>query len=319
MSEPPVSVGLVTRDSAVHLPACLAALAAQTYPRLELILVDNASRDGSPDLVADRFPAARVLRNARNEGFSRAHNTAIATSGGAYYLALNPDARLEPDYVAGLVGALEARPAFGAAAGKLRLPEGGPRPILDAAGLSIGRDRRPRLRGHGRPDDGRYDRAGEVFGVDGAAPLYRRAMLEDARLGGEVFDEAFFAYREDVDLAWRARLLGWRAWYEAGVRATHVRGFRPGTRGPSRAARRYSVRNRYLLLMKNETAPGWRRDWPAILGYDLIILGYLAARERSSLPALAELPRLWPPMRAKRRELMARLRVDPAAPLCWFR
>jgi GT2 family glycosyltransferase len=321
MSDPLVTVGLVTWNSAPHLPACLEALADQRYRRLELVVVDNASSDDSLSLVAARWPAAAVKRNSVNEGFSAAHNRAIRQSSGVYYLALNPDVVLDPYYLARLVESLERGPQHGSAGGKLwQTPSpGGPKRI-DTAGLYLGRNRRQLLRGRDEIDRGQYDQPAEVFGVDGAAPLYRRAMLDDVAERGEIFDPAFFAYKEDVDLAWRARHLGWSAWYEPAAQAYHARAFKPGTRGPGdRDRRRYSVRNRYLLLIKNETMVGLKRDWLPILAYDVGIIGYLLLREPSSLRAFWDLVRLWPGMLKKRRALMQRSRVAPAELLTWFR
>ena len=191
------------------MPACLDSIARQRDARWELIVVDNASADSSAELAAQFSPKATVIRNAENTGFCTAHNQAIRASKGSYYLPINPDVVLQPDYIATLVSALEERPEFGSAAGKLLQPaETGRPPTFDSTGLFIDRQRRQYLRGHGEADDGRFDRAEEVFGVDGAAPLYRRAMLEDIEFAGQYFDESFFIQKEDVDLAWRARLLG---------------------------------------------------------------------------------------------------------------
>jgi GT2 family glycosyltransferase len=231
-------------------------------------------------------------------------------------VSLNPDVVMAPDYIELLVAALEARPTFGMAGGKLLLSPG----LVDGAGLFINRRRQQILRGHGEADSAQYERAEEVFGIDGAAPLYRRAMLEDIQEQGQYFDEDFVTYKEDIDLAWRARLLGWSAWYEPTAVAVHERTFRPGRRDRASAlTRRYSVCNRYLMLLKNETRAGWRRDWLAILAYDAAILAYLCLREPQSLLALGDLYRLWPNARRKHRELMQRQRVSPEAMLDWFR
>lgn len=314
MANPPlVTVGLVTWNSAAPLDACLTALAGQTWPHLELIVVDNASTDDSLAQVQRRWPTAQVLANTENRGYAGGHNQALRLARGAYYLALNPDVVLAPEYVAQLVTALEARPECGAAGGKLLLAPG----QLDSTGLFIDRRRRQYLRGHGEADRGQYP-AGPVFGLDGAAPLYRRAMLEEVAFEGQVFDEAFFAYKEDVDLAWRARWLGWGAWYAPEAVAEHTRTFRPGRRERGNTfTRRLSVRNRYLLLMKNEMPAGWRRDGLRILLYDLAILGYLLLREPRSLGALREAYQLWPVMRRWRADLAARRRVPPEAALEW--
>jgi GT2 family glycosyltransferase len=176
------------------------------------------------------------------------------------------------------------------------------------------------LRGHGEFDQGQYDNPGEVFGVDGAAPLYRRVMLEDIKMDGQYFDESFFAHKEDVDLAWRARLFGWGCWYQPQAVAYHQRSFRPGKREKVAPGTRVdAVKNRYLLLIKNETAAGWQRDWLHILWYDLKILGYICLFERSSLKAFSLLRRDWPRARAARREITRRIRVQSADILAWFK
>ncbi len=320
MSTPLISIGIVTWNSAALLPACLDSIARQQDTRWELIVVDNASADGSADLAAQLSPAATLIRNTENTGFSIAHNQAIRASKGSYYLPINPDVVLAPDYIDALVSALEERPTYGSAAGKLlQPPVSGQLPRFDSCGLFIDRQRHQYLRGHGEVDDGRFDRAEEVFGVDGAAPLYRRAMLEDVKIDGQYFDESFFMHKEDVDLAWRARLLGWRCWYAPEAAAVHVRTFRPSKRDtvPS-TLRLHAVKNRYLLLLKNESLQGWLRDGLHILWYDLKIIGYLCLFERSSLAALTMVRKALPRIRFWRREIRKRTRVKPGELLAWF-
>ena len=316
MSKPLVSAGLVTWNSRNDLPATLDALSRQGYPDIEVIAVDNGSDDDSVAQVGSRFPQANMILNTENMGYSGGHNQGILAARGDYYLPLNPDVILEPGYVEHLVETLEKHPDAGAAAGKLQRAPG----VIDTTGLFINRRRQQFLRGHGEPDRGQYDRQEEVFGVDGAAPLYRRTMLEDAReVSGDYFDQDFFAYKEDVDLAWRARWLGWSTRYEPRAMAIHGRTFQPGNRSVSPRIRFYSVRNRYLLLMKNECREGWRRDALPILFYDLQIALYLLLRERGSLGALRAAFGLREQMGRKHSALMARRRVSPDTMLRWFK
>jgi len=321
MSNPLVSIGLVTWNSAVHLPSCLGALARQEYNNFELIIVDNASTDNSLELAAQYHPNAQVIRNAANTGFCHAHNQAIQASKGAYYLPLNPDVEMDAGFISNLVKALENLQGYGSAAAKLLLKSREENLYrFDSTGLFLDRRRRQYLRGHGEFDQGQYDNPGEVFGVDGAAPLYRREMLEDIKIDGQYFDESFFAHKEDVDLAWRARLLGWRCWYQPLAVAYHQRSFRPGKREKVAASTRAdAVKNRYLLLIKNETAAGWRRDWLQILWYDLKILGYICLFEQSSLKAFYLLWHDWSRARAAHHEITRRTRVQPADILAWFK
>jgi GT2 family glycosyltransferase len=314
-----VTVGIVTWNSEKDLPACLQGVAAQKYPAVEIVVVDNGSSDGSLRLIREAFPQSRIITNDSNLGYCVAHNQAIRASRGEYYLALNPDVRLLPGFVERLVLALESRPACGSAVGKFWQRGEADSPVLDAAGLFLDRRRHQYLRGRGEPDRGQYDTGEEIFGADGAAPLHRRAMLEDVKVGGEYFDEAFFAYMEDVDLAWRARLLGWRCWYEPGATALHARSFQPGRRrAMPRPMRRVALKNRYLMILKNEGREEWRRDWWRILSYDLKIWAYILLFEQSSLGALALLRRGWGRARVWRREIWGRVMAEPRDRLRWF-
>jgi GT2 family glycosyltransferase len=316
-----VSVGIVTWNSEKHLQGCIDGLINQACPDLEIIVVDNASTDRSLELIQAHIPHSRIIRNEANEGYCAAHNRAIRESRGAYYLPINPDVQLSPAFIERLVNALAQHPECGSASGKFwQPPNGGEWRILDAAGLFIDRRRRQHLRGHGEEDRGQYDEAGGVFGADGAAPLYRRSALEDVKVFGQYYDEAYFGYQEDVDLAWRARLLGWKCWYEPSAVAVHARTFRPGARRPMpRHLRRIAVRNRYLTILKNEAPECWRRDWGHILGYDLLILAYILLFE---LPSLGAYPMLWRLRRrtmAWRREIWGRVKIGADVRQAWFR
>jgi GT2 family glycosyltransferase len=317
--DPVVTVGIVTWNSEQDLPACLEGLAAQAYPALELIVVDNGSADGSVELVRRRFPKAAVLRNPANEGHCRAQNQAISASHGDYYLSLNPDVCLLPGYIQRMVEALRTRPDFGSAAGKLWQMKPGSAQFIDSTGLFIDRSRHQYLRGHGQPDRAQFDTAGEVFGVDGAVAFHRRKMLEDVAFEGEYFDEQFFAYMDDVDLAWRARLRGWRAWYDPAAQAYHRRRFKPGRRlGMERDIRRIAVKNRYLTILKNEGPEEWRRDWWRVRLYDLQVLVYMLFIEQSSLGAYGLLRREWARGKEWREEIWRRARARPEERLRWF-
>jgi GT2 family glycosyltransferase len=320
-SQPLVTIGIVSWNSASDLPACLEAIHAQDYPNLELIAVDNASEDGSIEVVVAHAPEAQLVKLDENRGYGAGHNLAIGISHGEYYLALNPDVVMKPAYVSGLVEALEKRPDYGSAMGKLWLSgrESAGTPLLDGAGLFIDRRRHQYLRGHGQADRGQFDTSEEIFGVDGAAPLYRRQALQDLEIRGQIFDETYFIHMEDVDLSWRARLLGWRAWYEPRATAFHDRTFRPGERAPvPKSRRRDAVKNRYVTICKNEAPETWRRDWLQILTYDARILGYILLMEQSSLGAYTALFSQRKALREWRASIWARVKVLPEERQEWF-
>ena len=308
-----VSVNIVTWNSMAYLPECLEALENQTFRDLEVVVVDNRSNDGSPEYVERTHPGVTLIRNADNSGFCGGHNMAIRRNAAEYVLPLNPDVRLTPTYIAELVRALDIDAGAGIAAGKLFLPGGA---MLDGAGMSLSRVRRQYLRGHCESDTGKFDRPAYLFGVDGSAPLYRRAMLEQIKIDNEYFDEDFFAHKEDLDLSWRSQLYGWKCRYVPTAAAVHDRSFRPGSPG-SRAkmsdeVKLHAVKNRYLAMVKNDMPSLFLADLPFILWYDLKILGYLLLRERSSLAAIPMFLRLLPSALRKRRIIRAHTRVTPA-------
>lgn len=352
-----ISVAIVSWNSARWLPSCLDSLASQSAPPLDVVVLDNASTDDSARLASSHHAVSRVERSSANTGFAGGQNRAIRATRGDWVLTLNPDVVLAPDFLARLgarAAALdapsssEARPVettpatrgapaapteapapacgagrIGTLCGKLRrlspdLQRPDP-PVLDSTGIVFGRDFRHLDRGSGEPDCGQWDREEEVFGATAAAALYRRAMIEDVSIDGEFFDEAFFAYREDADLAWRAQLLGWGCLYLPTAVGYHVRSVLPERRSEVPAAlNRHSVKNRFLMRIKNADAAVWRRCGARGLLRDAAVVGGCLTTEWSSLPAFADVLRLWPRAARQRREIQARRRRDGAAIARWF-
>src|SRR5438270_2468145 len=192
-----VSLILVTWNSARFLPRCLDGIAQQTFRDIEVIAVDNGSADDSVAIVRAKFPDATIVRNSGNEGFSRAVNQGVARATGEFVQLVNPDAYLGPEYVAKLVEALQQE-GFGSATGKLMRADG---PGVDSKGIRMTRT--------GRHFDIEEGEEREVFGVAGAAAMYRMSFIGDVTLSdGQFLDEDFFTYREDADVAWRGRLFG---------------------------------------------------------------------------------------------------------------
>jgi GT2 family glycosyltransferase len=304
-----VSAIIVTWNSATHLRRCLEALRAQTYQPIDLIHVDNASSDESASLMT----GARQIINAENRGFAAAVNQGIAVARGEYVLLVNPDAFLDPDYVANIVAAFKrAGESFGMATGKL-IRADDPN-VIDSMGIRMTRTGRHLDIGEPRAE------SREPFGVSGAAAMYTRAFIDDVSIDGEFLDEDFFAYREDADVAWRGRLFGWRALYVPDAVGHHVRAVTPERRRALPAfINMHSVKNRFLLRLKNEGAYLALRNAPFELARDLVAVAAVLTIERSSLPALGWLwknrRRIW----AKRREIQRRRRVSDRALASWFR
>jgi GT2 family glycosyltransferase len=313
---PLVSVIVVTFNSAAHLRRCIDAIRSQTYPSTELIVIDNASADASVEIV--RQYAQHLVRNETNRGFSAAVNQGIALASGEFVQLVNPDAFLEPQYIARVVKSLQmAGEKFGMATGKLLQAETG---RIDSQGIRMTRSGRHLDIGQGEVDDDDDDADYEVFGVSGAAALYRMSFLRDAAVDGEIFDEDFFAYREDADLAWRGQIFGWRAMYVADAVAHHVRRVTPEVRRSLPASlNMHSVKNRFLLRSKNE---GWYlalRNAVFELPRDLVVIGAALTIERTSLPAFGWLWRNRTRIRAKRTLIQRRRRVSDRSLARWFR
>jgi GT2 family glycosyltransferase len=309
-----LSVVLVTWNSATHLRRCLDGIARQTYRPIELIAVDNASIDDSAAIVAPH--AAKQIRNETNRGFSAAVNQAIAAASGEFVLLVNPDAFLEPRYAERLIEAMGEE--FGMATGKLLLAE--TPHLIDSMGIRMTRSGRHLDIGQGTPNaEGRTPKA-EVFGVSGAAAMYRMSFLRGVAVDGEIFDEDFFAYREDADLAWRGRLFGWRAVYVPSAVAYHVRRVTPeARRALPPEINMHSVKNRFLLRLKNEGVYLALRNAIFEIPRDLLTIGAVLTIERTSLPALTWLWRNRRRVFAKRRAIQRRRRVTDRQLARWFR
>jgi GT2 family glycosyltransferase len=323
-----IAVSVVLYNSARDVEGCLVALKGQTRPPDVVIVVDNASADDGLVRARRTLPDARCVRLPENVGFAAGHNLAIRSVAADVHIVLNPDCRLAPAFIERVVRVLEEDGAAGSVTGRLlrfrRSDDPGPfvelpDDRLDSTGMIALRNRRVLDRGTDEVAWGRYLSPGYVFGASGAAAVYRRAMLEDVAFEGQFFDPDFFAYREDVDLAWRAQLLGWRCRYEPAALARHRRYVAPGRRGslPSRI-NRMSVANRWRLIAKNEVPLGWRLDWRHIVVRDVAILGYSALFEQRTLLAVADVVRGAERLRRWRRDLMRRRRVSDEAIVAWF-
>lgn len=320
---PLVSVTIVTYNSAPHLEECLKAVFSQEYWPLEVILVDNASSDGTRELLCEYESLARVTYNDRNRGFAKGQNQAIAQAHGDWILTLNPDVRLEPGFVGRLVEAGQGDPTAGTVCGKLLrwLPErdAPAPPRIDSTGIYFTPELRHFDRGWDEPDDGRYNRIEYVFGASAAAALYRRKMIRQVALPEGFFDPDFFSYREDADVAWRAQLLGWRCLYVPQAVGYHVRRVVPNRRRSAPPLlRMHSVKNRFLMRVNNMTGELYRRHWLRITFRDLLVVAGCLLAEPASLAAFWHLAASLPRALRKRRWIMQRRRASDEYLADWF-
>ena len=280
----PVTVVVPAWNGEHWLPGLFASLAAQTQAPEEVIIVDNGSVDGTLNWLAREAPQARVLAQGRNTGFAVAANRGLLAARTEFVALVNTDVELAPGWLEAMAARLAAEPRCASVACKMvRL---GDEATLDDCGDVLRRDGVCEQRGHGRRDDGRWDTPGEVFGASAGAALYRRSVVRDAG----AFDERFFSYLEDVDLALRLRLSGWHCAYEPRAVARHAGGGSAGAL--TRPVGYWTARNTLLLISKH-----WPVRW----------LFFVLYRQLSWLDAAARRGQLG----AHVRGLLAGLRLMP--------
>jgi len=239
-----VYVGIVTYNSAHLIEACLNALLKQAYPKVRIVVFDNNSSDDIGKRV-QKYPRVRFIQSAQNVGYGRGHNSIISTipfKRNDYYLTLNPDARLTPTYISRLVTRCRRQKA-GWAVGKLYKDI--KQTILYSAGHAMFRDGYAFNIGYGMKDTEQYAFARKIFGAPGAAALYSYQLIRDISAGNNFFDPVFFLYYEDIDVDWRANLMGYTCWFEPLATAVH-----PGGVAPRRLIGDILC-NRFIMVIKN--------------------------------------------------------------------
>jgi hypothetical protein len=265
---PRVSIIIVNWNGKRFLQDCLPTVLDQTYSDYEIILVDNGSDDGSADWVAEQFPAVRLIRNPVNLGFAAGNNQAIHASRSEFIATLNNDTRVEPNWLAELVQVMDGDPSLGACASKMLFADN-PH-MINSTGICVDKMGIAWDRRGGEPDADRDTESTEVFGACAGAALYRRAMFD--QIGD--FDPDFFMYFEDVDLAWRARLAGWRCLYVPAARVYHHHSASGVEGSPFKDF--HSGRNKVWLLIKNYPLPVGLLYLPLAVLYDV---GTLSLRQ----------------------------------------
>lgn len=288
-----IRVVVVAWNSGPVLPRCLAHLQATTgAPGLEVVVVDNASTDGSTDGWAQRHPDVELRRSDHNRGFAGGANLGLRDLDGIDAVALvNPDAFVDPGWLTPLVDALDADPGVGAACPKILFaePDDAGRAVINNVGNVVGPTWELHDRGYGEVDDGQYDDPEEVWGWCGGGVLLRREYLDDVGL----FDERLFLYAEDVDLSWRGRRRGWRYRYVPTSVVHHVhRASSGGERTP--LLDHLNRRNRLVVVTRHAGPRGAATAWVRALGG---IIG--AAWHEAVVPAARRRPVDLAPLRRR--------------------
>jgi GT2 family glycosyltransferase len=378
---PIVTISLINYNGKKFVFKAIKSAVGQSYPNLEIIITDNNSTDGTREKIENGTikwkkkreeivrksgykdiikPRIVYIKNKNNDGFGKPHNQAIRIAMGDFILLLNSDAILKKDYIE---NSLKPFNDFkvGAVQGKLlrynfdknELCKDKNNPelnIIDTVGLMMFKNRRMVCIGQGQADEGQFEEDKEIFGADGAVPIYRKGALEDIKLPiianyklakklqattnyklvYEYFDEDFFMYKEDVDLAWRLQLAGWKTVYAPKAVAYHGRGS-----GDSMAKnyidiikerRKINKRAKYLSF-KHQRLMQIKDDFPSLLFtkhfFSFIIKeigawAYMTIFERFTFGILKDLYRDVPVFLKKRKMIMSKKRISAIEMEKWF-
>ena len=277
-----VSIIIVTCGVRDYLRSCLDSIREQTYKSLEIIVIDNSLNANFRQRIIRNYPEIKLYSEPNNLFYSESLNKGIRASSGDFILCLNDDVSLDNKFIQESLYGFSLDSSIGMLSGKILRNDG---VTIDSTGLFLSPWRTAKERGYGSQDRGQYDYPGYIFGVSGSVAFFRREMLEGVEISSEYFDSNFRMYYEDLDIAWRANLFGWRAYYLPNAVAYHIRGGTArqclGINKPY--ARRYLgdelhlylIKNRYLSIIKNESAFGFLLHLPFIIFYDLLSFIYV--------------------------------------------
>jgi GT2 family glycosyltransferase len=235
-----------------YLKDCFDSLLGQTYKDFRIVFVDNGSIDESIDFVRENYSETKIIRLEKNTGFAKGYNVGMAKAleneNIKYVIVLNNDTKLDEKYIESLVDCANRHPEAASIQPKVLNffdPE-----RIDCAGILLSVDGVATNRGYREKDGKKYAEEKEIFGATGAASLFSRKALEKTKLShGEYFDNSFFAFYEDVDLAWRMRLVGFKSYYCPKAVVYHIHSATAGKISGFKAY--YLNRNRFFTLIKN--------------------------------------------------------------------
>ncbi len=343
---PMVSIHLVTYNGLKYLPHCLNSIFEQIFKDWFLVIIDNASTDGSQKYCQEYQPLnllhkqnkVKIINNSVNVGFAKGHNQALKLNNSDYVLVLNQDIILDPKFLLILMEFITKHPEVGSVAGKMLrwnftsditneyLRDDSLTDIIDSTGLGFFKNHRFVDLGQGLKDTGQYNTDKELFGCSAAAAIYRREALESVKFinqagQAEYFDEDFYMYKEDIDLAYRLHLLGWKfqylhlalAYHDRTAKGAHQMGdlftFKH-RKFKSNFINYHSYKNHLFVLVKNVTRAALYKYGIFILAYELKKIMYLLIFERSTLLGLKDFFLKLRVMFKKRKQIMSNIKTE---------
>ncbi len=308
---PKVSIHLITWNGQKYIEECLNSILEQTFKDYFLLIIDNGSVDNTPKIIEQQFVPVfkdkiRFIKEKDNLGFAKAHNKAILWTDSDYVVVLNQDVILEKNFLEEIVAFLDVNKSIGSVSGKIlrwqfenteELKKSEKSDIIDSLGLKIFKNHRVTEIASGETDEGQYEQIKEIWGGSGACPVYRRKALTDVRYKDEFFDNDFFSYKEDVDLASRLRWRAWTSFYLPKAIAYHDRNAKSQNKtseiikhrkNKTKFVNYHSYKNHLFFLVKNLSPGIFRRYFFHIFFYELKKFIYLLFFERSTLAGLKD-------------------------------
>ena len=327
--KPKISVVIIHYNTPEYLESCIESVLKQSYENIEIIFIDNNSTDKTGITFVkekyDRFKNFKMILNLKNAGYAKAANQGIRLAEDSEYVVItNPDIIYSKSYFKKCVERIEQDKSLAAITGKVYKYDFDRKretDIIDTVGLLAYKNRRFIDDGQGLIDEGQFKKEAEIFGVSGACPLYRKEALEDVKIDNEYFDEDFFMYKEDVDLAWRLNIYGWKSLFFPKAIAYHGRGTGVHRRffnkellkvrdRLTKFQKSHSFRNQHLMQAKNEFFINLLRDFFPILVRQILMFIYITFKEPYLWKSYREYLKLLPKILKKRKVIMKNKKIS---------
>lgn len=332
-NHPKVSINLVVRNGEKYIKHCLRSIRDQSYRDSEVLVFDNNSSDKTRQIVKEEFSEFQLIENSKNYYVGGGFNKCFELDKGEYALALCVDVLLDKNFIKNAVQRMECDKTIGALQCKTLIYDFKNQKltdIIDTAGFEIFRSRRIINRGHGEKNTRQFNKPEQIFSYEGAAGFFRKQALEDAKINGQVFDEDFIWYADDIDLGWRLTLLGWKNFYDPSVIAWHdrstthrlssgYRDFIKSRKNLPTEKKRWDYTNQRLAIIKNDIAIQLLNDMPFFLFREIKLWIYFLLFERSTIRGIFNLIKLLPNISAKRKIIMSKKKITDKEIKIWFK
>ena len=316
-----ISINLVTWNGEKYIKHCINSVLNQTFKDYELNILDNGSHDKTVEVIESNFPQFKILKNKENIGFAKGHNKLFAWAKSDYIMCLNQDMILEPNFLENIFNFLDnAKDKYeiGSIEPKLlqwkfndndpyNADKSGKTNTIDTCGFQVFKNHKVIDFGQLQENINEFNETKEVFGPSGACPIYSKNALESIKINNEYFDEDFFSYKEDVDLAFRLRLAGYKCYFLPNAICYHDRSIRSGLsvienrKSKSNWVNQYSYRNHIYLLIKNEFFTNFIRCFFPLFVYEFKKFIYILFFEHETLKFFFKNFKLISKMKKKRK------------------